>query len=207
MGLDLKRIQSYEKWEKRKLLVLHMETRNLDVESCLRLADIPFMALNCEDSKLRTKIKDLEDQICGIVITGSVKLNEELPGVPEFIIKLKTPILGLCYGNEWLGQMLGAKVVECNPPMGEYSEVEGTLYDSVLFKGIDISNKVILTMAHSYMLNDAPKGCKKIASTKLTPMAGFENNNKKIYGLQFHPEKGLYGDIVFKNFFKICRNN
>lgn len=204
MGLDIKRIQSFEEWKKRKLLVLHMETRFLDVESCLRMSEVPFYALSCEDDKLEEKIKKLKTEISGLIITGSRKKHEDLPGVPEFVLDLDIPILGLCYGNEWLIQMLGGKIIECNPPMGEYSEVEAVFENSIIFQGIDISQKIIVTMAHNYMIGELPLGCKKIASTKLTPIAGFENAEKRLFGLQFHPEKGYLGEPIFSNFYDYC---
>ena len=51
------------------------------------------------------------------------------------------------------------------------------------------------------MIGELSSDCKKIASTRLTPIAGFENIKKGIFGLQFHPEKGFIGEIIFKNFF------
>lgn len=204
MGLDLKRIKSYEAWNRRKLLVIHMEARNLDVESCLRLAAIPFYAIMYNMKDLNQKIQELKPEITGIVITGSLKNGEQFPDLPDTVIKLNVPILGLCYGNEWLARKMGGKIIECNAPMGEYSEVEANLEESLLFKGIDVTRKTIVTMAHKYMMNDLPKGCRKIASTKLTPIAGFENLSKRLFGLQFHPEKGFMGDLIFKNFFNYC---
>lgn len=67
--------------------------------------------------------------------------------------------MGLCYGNEWLIQMLGGKIIECNPPMGEYSEVEAVLENSIIFQGINTSQKIIVTMAHIYMAGELPLGC------------------------------------------------
>ena len=204
MGLDLKRIKSFEDWNRRKLLVIHMETRNLDVEACLRISAIPFYAIMYNMKDLNKKIEEIKPEITGIIITGSIKNREKYPDLPDTVTKLNVPILGICYGNEWLARKLGGKIIECNAPVGEYSEVEAELEESILFEGIDTSAKTIVTMAHKYMMNDLPKGCRKIASTKLTPIAGFENLSKKVFGLQFHPEKGYLGGIVFKNFFNYC---
>jgi GMP synthase (glutamine-hydrolysing) len=204
MGLGLKRIKSFDDWSKRKLLVIHMETRNLDVEACLRTSSIPFYAIMYNMDGLDKKVKELTKEIAGIIITGSIKNGEKYPDLPDTVIKLNVPILGLCYGNEWLARKLGGKIIECNAPVGEYSEVEAVLDNSILFKGIEGTGKTIVTMAHKYMMNDLPNGCRKIASTKLTPIAGFENLKRKVFGLQFHPEKGFLGSIVFKNFFDFC---
>jgi GMP synthase-like glutamine amidotransferase len=204
MGFDIKRIKSYHEWSEKKLIVIHMETKFLDVESCLLLAKIPFTTISYETDSFVNKLKSQSHNSVGIIITGSRKKGNELPELPIEIENLNIPVLGLCYGNEWLGQTLGCTIGYCNPPMGEISEVSATLGESILFDGIDNKENVIVTMAHEYMITELGPGCTKIASTKLTPIAGFQNIERKIFGLQFHPEKGFLGDTIFKNFFKFC---
>lgn len=171
-----------------------METKFLDVESCLTAEGIPFLAISFDESGLEKKITKELKSSCGIIITGSRKLHEDLPGIPDTILSSGLPILGLCYGYEWLGYMLGAKLIECNPPLGEHSEVEAKLHPSILFDGLDTKDLVFVTMAHNYMLEDLPQGSRLIASTKKTPIAGFESTERSIFGLQFHPERD--GSVV-----------
>lgn len=206
MTFDLKRIKSYHQWTNKKILVIHMITHFLDVESCLLMAKIPFETISFESDDFIDKIRKESKHAVGIIITGSIKKGDELPELPQEVLDLGVPILGLCYGNEWLGKYLGGQIVECNPPIGEKSEVRVDLGDSILFKGIKNDEDIFVTMAHDYMIGKLGPGCKKIASTKLTPIAGFENLKRRIFGLQFHPEKGFLGDIVFKNFFKFCNS-
>lgn len=204
MGTELKRIKSFGEWTSKKILVIHMETKNLDVESCLKASKIPFFAVGYKHKDFEGQIREAIPHVIGLIITGSHKSGEDFPDPPKLLIELGLPVLGLCYGNEWIARKLGGKIIECNPPLGEFSEVEVKLEKSLLFQGIDTSDKTIVTMAHKFMLNDLPKDSKLIASTGLTPIAGFENLKKGIFGLQFHPEKGFLGEIVFSNFYKFC---
>lgn len=55
-----------------------METRFLDVESCLRMSEISFYALSCEDDKLEEKIKKIKTEISGLIITRSRKKNMKI---------------------------------------------------------------------------------------------------------------------------------
>lgn len=204
--LGLTRVPPFKSWIKRKILVLHMEAPALDVETCLKMSEIPFISLPYDEKDIKEDITTILDECFGVIITGSRKVKEKLPPLPGIILDSNLPHLGLCYGCEILGIHMGASVIECNPPIGEYSEVDITLYPSLLFKGLDIRSDEIVTMAHSYMLNEAPPGCDVIASTKKTPIAGFECPSKGIFGLQFHPEKGWLGEIIFKNFYNFCKD-
>lgn len=203
----LSRIKSYKEWEGNKLLVIHMNTPFLDVESCLKLAEIPFTSIYYKDHDFKNKInRKIEDSI-GIVITGSrLKGETHQESILNPILEMDIPKLGLCFGCEILAKHIGATIVKCNPPMGEFSEAQCQLENSVLFEGIQTPTSTIVTMAHNYMIGALPLSCESIASTDLTPIAGFQSINKKSFGLQFHPEKGWLGDIVFRNFQKYCKN-
>ena len=184
------KIIGFEKWNSRKLFVLHMETPLHDVENKLGLKNIPFDERTCEEKDLDEVWNSIKDEYCGVIISGSRKWQEELPPVPLNILSTDKPLLGICYGNEMLGLHLGSKIIDCEKP-GEHSEVIGKLFPSVLFKGMDLEVDHILTMAHDYMLDSVPNGCKIIAQTNMTPIAGFECLSRRKWGIQFHPEKNL----------------
>lgn len=205
MSLDLKRIKSYHEWSNKKILVIHMVTHFLDVETCLLMSKIPFESISFESDNFMEDLMKESKHAVGVIITGSVKKGDKLPELPHEVIRLGVPILGLCYGNEWLAKHLGGKIVDCNHPLGEKSEVRVDLGDSLLFRGLENEEDLFVTMAHDYMIGKLGPGCKKIASTNLTPIAGFENIDRKIFGLQFHPEKGFLGETIFKNFFSFCK--
>lgn len=202
--LDIKRIPPFEKWKKDKILVMHMEAPHLDVEDCLRTSEIPFTEIAYDTPNLDEKLNHLMNECFGVIITGSLKSGQVYPDVPKIVIESNFPKLGLCYGCEVLGMSLGSDLEKCNE-IGEFGEVECTLRPSELFRGIDVDQKVPVYMAHHLMLDSIPKGSKIIASTEETPIAGFENLERKMFGLQFHPEKDWMGEIVFKNFYEICK--
>ena len=74
----------------------------------------------------------------------------------------------------------------------------------MIFNGIDISQEQMVKMEHYKMLDKIPPGAKLIASTNMTPIAGFHHKEKEVWGLQFHPEKDWSGEIIFKNFYQHC---
>jgi len=202
--LHLTRVPPFQAWKKRKLLVLHMETPMLDVETCLKGVRIPFISLPFDEVALEKDIENHLDDSIGIIITGSRLVDRKLPELPHIVAECGLPKLGICYGHEALGKYLGSDIVKCNPPAGEMSRVITKFYPSVLFNGINMEDETIEKMEHFYMLDKLPNDCKLIASTKLTPIAGFECIEKGIFCIQFHPEKGFNQDMIFKNYFDFC---
>jgi len=176
----------------------------LDVETCLRGVHIPFVSLPFDEVGLEKDIENHLDDSIGIIITGSRLVNHKLPELPLIVAECGLPKLGICYGHEALGKYLGSDIVKCNPPAGEMSRVITKFYPSVLFNGINMEDETIEKMEHFYMLDKLPNDCKLIASTKLTPIAGFECIEKGIFCIQFHPEKGFNQDMIFKNYFDFC---
>ena len=199
--LSLNRVPPFKSWTSKKLLVMHMDAPHLDIEIQLRANRIPFIAIAYNDPGLEINIGSLMSECFGIIISGSVKSEIE---TPLKILESRLPKLGLCYGMESIGSYYGSRIIDCNAGIGEYSEVVAHLYDSILFKGLDISRDQTVFMAHKYMVESLPKGFALIAETKQTPIAGFENINIGVFGLQFHPEKSWIDGIPFKNFYNFC---
>ena len=142
----------------------------------------------------------------GIIFTGgpsSVNAEDGLMCDKE-IFNLGIPILGICYGMQMTAKSLGGKVG--NSRNREYGTEEVMIDNSSkLFEGFDSKNTFL--MSHFDIVQELPDDFKKIAETDDTPIAGFENEERKIYGIQFHPEVELSdnGIQVFKNFlFNIC---
>jgi GMP synthase (glutamine-hydrolysing) len=123
---------------------------------------------------------------------GSPQLNLEL-------LNLGLPILGLCYGLQILSHALGGKVEPSNKR--EYGRANvNVLNKNGLFEGLNDSETV--WMSHGDHSTAAPAGFEITASTPSCPVAAMENKDKKIYGIQFHPE--VYhtqnGTQMLKNF-------
>lgn len=142
----------------------------------------------------------------GIIFTGGPNsvYGEDAPMVDKKIFELKIPILGICYGAQLICHMLGGSVERSSSPeYGTSSIVLNT--DSDLFKGISESNSCL--MSHTDSINKLPEGFKVIASTPTCEFSAIESQEKKIYGVQFHPEVELtpFGPNLLCNFLtNIC---
>lgn len=142
----------------------------------------------------------------GIILSGgpSSVYEENAPVCSPLIFSGRYPVLGICYGMQIMAHMLGGKVVR-----GEKGEFGKTLLkvesESTLFDGLD--KEFIVWMSHNDIVIRAPENFKVIASTDNTPIAGIEDDERNIYGIQFHPEviHTINGDKIIRNFlYRIC---
>lgn len=142
----------------------------------------------------------------GIILTGgpnSVYL-EESPRIEKAAFELGIPVLGICYGIQVLAHVLDGHVT--TPKAGEYGKTL-TKYDtnSILFSGLPEAGTS--WMSHTDHIDVLPKGFRVTATTEECPVAAFENPERRLYGVQFHPEVNHteYGTEIFRNFlFKVC---
>ncbi len=123
----------------------------------------------------------------GIILTGgpnSVYDPASPHGSPE-IFELGIPVLGICYGSQLMAWTLGGKVATA--PVSEYGKTEVTV-DSK--KGLlkKVSDTTVTWMSHTDYIETVPEGFQITAHTPVCPVAAMENAEKKLYGLQFHPE-------------------
>ena len=150
------------------------------------------------------KIKEKNPK--GIICTGGPAsvYGEDSPKCSEEIFNLGIPVLGICYGMQLMAHTLGGKVTSANTR--EYGETNVNLDNtSPLFQGFDNTN--IFLMSHTDYVEKVPDGFKKIADTPVCPIAGMENSERKLYGIQFHPEvnNSKNGIQVIKNFlYNVC---
>ena len=151
------------------------------------------------------KIKEKNPK--GIIFTGGPAsvYGEDSPKCSEEIFNLGIPVLGICYGMQLMAHTLGGKVTSANTR--EYGETNVNLDNtSPLFQGFDNTN--IFLMSHTDYVEKVPDGFKKIADTPVCPIAGMENSERKLYGIQFHPEvnNSKNGIQVIKNFlYNVCK--
>ena len=137
----------------------------------------------------------------GIIFTGGPNsvYGENTPKVSKEVFELGVPVLGICYGDQLMSYMLGGKVETA--PVREYGKTEINLDStSKLFKGID--EKEICWMSHTDYISEAPEGFKVIAHTEVCPIAAMANEEKKLYGVQFHAEveHTPFGKKMIQNF-------
>lgn len=142
----------------------------------------------------------------GIILTGGPAnvFEESSPKCDKEVFNLGVPILGICYGMQLTAHMLGGKVESAGKE--EYGVNTANIKYSKLFKGFEEKNDFL--MSHFDKVTKVPDGFEIIASTETTPIAAMQNEEKNIYGVQFHPEVELSqnGIQIFKNFlFDICK--
>ena len=125
--------------------------------------------------------------------------EEDSPKLDAKILELGIPILGICYGFQILAQSLGGRVDRTG--LREYGATSLEIRDG----GVLLDNQPSLQvcwMSHGDQVMQAPEGFEVLASTKTTPVAAFESKQKKIFGVQWHPEvkHSEQGQKVLENF-------
>jgi len=141
----------------------------------------------------------------GIIFTGGPAsvYEEDSPKCDREILKMGIPILGICYGMQLMSHLLGGKVGRAGKR--EYGKTSVKLDESKLFKGISGEN--ICWMSHTCFVDAPPSGFKVIANTGTCPAAAMVDEDRKMYGVQFHPEveHTEHGKEMLRNFlFDIC---
>ena len=145
---------------------------------------------------------NITQNIKGVILSGSPfsVRDENAPDPDLSAIKGKIPLLGVCYGAQFLvhsnkGKVLPSKIREYG--RANLSEVDS---HSNLLTNVDIDSQV--WMSHGDTIQELPSGFKKICSTSDVVNAGFEINNENTYGIQFHPEvyHSTDGMQLLKNF-------
>lgn len=120
------------------------------------------------------------------------------PTISTKIFDLNIPILGICYGQQLICHLLGGKVEASKNREFGHANIE-IIKESQLLQ--DLNNKNVW-MSHSDKVNNIPSGFEVLAKTDSAPNAIIANEERKIYGLQFHPEveHSIEGRIIIKNF-------
>ena len=151
----------------------------------------------------------------GIILSGgpeSVTDGIDAPRAPECVFNMGLPILGICYGMQTMAGQLGGKVDTSDIREFGYAQVTVEGESSLLSKikdRVDNENKALLDvwMSHGDKVVSMPQGFHLMASTPSCPIAGMANEEKRFYGIQFHPEvtHTLKGEAIFKRFaLEIC---
>ena len=149
-----------------------------------------------------SKLSDIRKQNpVGIVLSGGPAsvFAKDSPKPNPGIFKLGVPILGICYGLQLMGKMLGGEVKSSD--RREYGR--GTLSierKGTLFSGLP--TKLSVWNSHGDSLAKLPRGFRALAKTENSSYAAIEDSKRKFFGLQFHPEveHSEKGNEVIKNF-------
>lgn len=151
--------------------------------------------------------KLLEKNPIGIIFTGGPSniFEENAPRVSQDLIGSGIPILGICYGCQLIAYMSGG-VVTTGPR--EYGRQTLTVHDSKLFDGVKETS--LCWMSHTNYVEKLPEGFVSTATTPTCPVAAMENKERRIYGVQFHPEvmHTEEGSKILHNFlYNVCGAN
>lgn len=148
------------------------------------------------------KIPELDSDTKGVILSGSPSsVRDADHPVPELDkIPENLPLLGVCYGAQFLAQTRGGDVYPSKTR--EYGRANLSFVDSenVLMKGISHNSQV--WMSHGDTINVPPNGATVICSTEDVKVAGYQFDGVNIFGIQFHPEvyHSTEGSILLKNF-------
>jgi GMP synthase (glutamine-hydrolysing) len=126
----------------------------------------------------------------GIILSGGPAsvYGKRAPRCAPEIFRLGIPILGICYGMQLMGYLLKGEVTYSTKR--EYGKVRVTLASGgKLFRGMGKrGTSMAVWMSHGDQIRKLPPGFRTVAYSKNTPFAAIEDERKKMYGLQFHPE-------------------
>jgi GMP synthase (glutamine-hydrolysing) len=144
----------------------------------------------------------------GIILSGgpSSIYDKGAPIADPRILDLEVPVLGICYGVQYLTHVLGGEVAKAEER--EYGNAVIKIKDlRDLFHSFSRGKEEMVWMSHGDRIEKMPEGFKSLASSKNSPVAAMADRSRKFFGVQFHPEVAHTprGMRILKNFlFRIC---
>ncbi|MEE1220427.1 MAG: glutamine-hydrolyzing GMP synthase [Bacteroidales bacterium] len=141
------------------------------------------------------------DDVKGVILSGSpCSVRDKDAPQPDLWFKGKMPVLGVCYGAQYMVQAFGGNVVASK--IREYGRAHLNYIDkeSILFKGVSENTQV--WMSHGDTIESMPENYKVICSTESVKNAGYKIEGEETYAIQFHPEvyHSTEGLTMLKNF-------
>jgi GMP synthase (glutamine-hydrolysing) len=142
----------------------------------------------------------------GLILSGGPcsVYDDDSPVASEAIFSLGVPVLGICYGLQYITHKLGGKVTPGAKREYGHAQVSVHESDSDLFAGLP--SELSVWMSHGDEASELPSGFRKIARSS-TALAAMEHRERRIWAVQFHPEvhHTKLGAELLKNFvFNIC---
>ena len=144
----------------------------------------------CEIHPCTTSLQKIRElQPSAIVLSGGPQsvYDPESPTSDSGVFDLGVPVLGICYGEQLMAKQLGGRVEpsderEYGPAMLQIEEPLG------IFASFTKNEKVSVWMSHGDRLVELPKGFRRIAQSENAPLAAIADPERRLYGIQFHPE-------------------
>jgi GMP synthase (glutamine-hydrolysing) len=165
------------------------------------------MSVYCEILPFSARPEEIRrPALRGLILSGGPQsvYEAEAPRCDPSLLGVGVPVLGICYGMQLMGQVLGSEV----RPAGHREYGHATLHfngSSRLFAGIRSPLRV--WASHGDSIENAPPGFRVTAHTESAPVAAFEEVDRRLFGVQFHPEVAHteHGNAILRNFaFDVC---
>lgn len=162
----------------------------------------------CEIKSYKTTAEEIKSLgYRGVIFSGGPNsvYAENAPKCDKKLFEINVPVLGICYGAQMMANLCGGKV--SSSEVKEYGNTEVDFDNSCkLFDGL--SEKSVVWMSHTDYISEVPDGFKITAHSEFCPVAAMENDERKLYAMQFHPEvqHTVEGMDMLRNFlFKVCK--
>ncbi len=144
-----------------------------------------------------------------IILSGGPESVTAVNGfrAPDLVFSMGLPVLGICYGMQTMAEQLGGQVASSELREFGYAQIRARGHSNLLTDIQDETNTeghglLNVWMSHGDRVEALPEGFKVIASTDNAPIAGMADEERKLYGLQFHPEvtHTTQGQAILKRF-------
>jgi GMP synthase (glutamine-hydrolysing) len=145
----------------------------------------------------------------GIILSGGPKsvYEEGAPSVAEALFELGVPVLGICYGMQLMSRHFGGSVVPAGKREFGHAELFAQGKLGPLFDGFFQEGKSPVWMSHGDHVSLVPEGFEVVAGTDNAPVCAIQNQARRLYAVQFHPEVNHTprGELLLDTFVrKIC---
>ena len=142
----------------------------------------------------------------GIIFTGGPKsvTEDNAPKCDPGVFELGIPVLGICYGAQLMGYMLGGKIDRADNREYGKTEIEVDTKSKIFS---DVERNTTCWMSHTYFIKEVPKGFKVTSVSDSCPTCAMEDESRNFYAVQFHPEVNHtpMGTNMLKNFlYDVC---
>ena len=145
----------------------------------------------------------------GIVLSGgpSSVYEDEAPLPDKRLFEAGIPLLGICYGMQAMGYLLGGHVVPAE--RREYGPAELRLLSTEgLLEGIvpERDGRIAVWMSHGDTVMQPPRGFVNLGTTENCPVAAMADDTRRLFAVQFHPEVAHtpQGKTILRNFLRLC---
>ncbi|HER19594.1 MAG TPA: glutamine-hydrolyzing GMP synthase, partial [Chromatiales bacterium] len=145
----------------------------------------------------------------GIILSGGPKsvYDQGAPAVEEALFELGVPVLGICYGMQLMSRHFGGEVVPAGKREFGHADLHSQGQPGPLFDGFFVEGSSPVWMSHGDHVSRLPAGFEVVAHTDNAPVCAIQNVDRRLYGVQFHPEVNHTprGEILVDTFVrKIC---